>query len=513
MRGPLVTIAIPVNNGADYLGEAIDSALAQTYPNVEIVVVNDGSEDDGATDAVARRFGDRIRYIVQENRGVSGALNTALRQMKGEVFTWLSHDDLFEPQKTARQVELHQRAGSRDDVALFSDFRWIGADGAVLGEECAAHAALVSNPMLAFYDGRINGCTLFAPRDLMVSIGGFDESLRYVQDYHAWRALVGRAALVHLPELLVRIRAHPAQGSRTFAARLEAEAFWSETLARVGEVQAGLVHGGRETMLRRTADFLRYRSPNKRAANAARRQADAVIAQTSVSVLLDLGYDSSAVRRSAESVLAQTHGRLELMLLGDDEQLEPLAEVRRDDRVLACPTTLRGAPARFRAGALVAAGAYVALLESGDLYAPHKIETQLRAMSNAGQLFCHTSYRMRTDGAVVRSGAFGGQAYPEILGGHPIAPSTVMAHRALVAQGLFLSAPEAPLYLSWTDVAARHPLLGLDQPLSELARSPELAPADLVGRLRADPLHARHPYDLSRLEARLAHRFEQALDP
>ena len=84
---PLVSIVIPAYNASNYLAEAIDSALAQTYPNVEIIVVNDGSRDDGATRAVALSYGDQIRYFEKPNGGSSSALNTGIANMKGEWFS------------------------------------------------------------------------------------------------------------------------------------------------------------------------------------------------------------------------------------------------------------------------------------------------------------------------------------------------------------------------------------------------------------------------------------------
>ena len=79
---PLVSIIIPVYNGSDYLKEAIESALAQTYSNIEILVVNDGSCDDGKTEEIALSYKDRIRYITKPNGGVSSALNLGIAQMK-----------------------------------------------------------------------------------------------------------------------------------------------------------------------------------------------------------------------------------------------------------------------------------------------------------------------------------------------------------------------------------------------------------------------------------------------
>ena len=83
---PLVSVIIPVYNGGDYLAEAINSVLSQSYPNIEIIVVNDGSDDEDLTEKVALSFGERIRYFSKKNGGVSSALNFGLKKMKGDFF-------------------------------------------------------------------------------------------------------------------------------------------------------------------------------------------------------------------------------------------------------------------------------------------------------------------------------------------------------------------------------------------------------------------------------------------
>jgi glycosyltransferase involved in cell wall biosynthesis len=105
IEGPLVSIIIPVYNGSNYLAEAIDASLAQTYQNVEVLVVNDGSTDGGASRDIALAYGDRIRYFEKENGGVSTALNFGIEKMHGEYFSWLSHDDLYLPRHIETQVE------------------------------------------------------------------------------------------------------------------------------------------------------------------------------------------------------------------------------------------------------------------------------------------------------------------------------------------------------------------------------------------------------------------------
>src|SRR5437764_1349700 len=108
---PKVSIVIPVYNGGTYFEEALKSALAQTYPNVEIIVVNDGSTDEGKTHSIAQKYLSKIKYFYQSNKGVAGALNTGIRQMTGEFFTWLSHDDMYLPEKTAAQIAFFHKLG------------------------------------------------------------------------------------------------------------------------------------------------------------------------------------------------------------------------------------------------------------------------------------------------------------------------------------------------------------------------------------------------------------------
>src|SRR5271155_3815826 len=101
---PRVSIIMPMYNGANYMRQAIDSALNQTWPSTEVIFVNDGLNDGGETDRIARSYGDRVRYVEKQTGGVASALNTGLEVMDGDVFCRLSHDDLHVPTKTEEQV-------------------------------------------------------------------------------------------------------------------------------------------------------------------------------------------------------------------------------------------------------------------------------------------------------------------------------------------------------------------------------------------------------------------------
>ncbi|MEH3116744.1 MAG: glycosyltransferase [Methylorubrum populi] len=497
-----VTIAIPVHNGANYLGEAIESALRQRHPETEIVVVDDGSDDDGQTFAVAQAFGDRIRILRQPQSGVAAALNTALACASGRLFSWLSHDDLFEPEKTALQVRFLETL-NRDDVCLFSDLSWIDAAGRITGTQRLDHAGLACNPRLAFYDGLINGCTILTSRDLLRRIGGFDARYPHTQDYRMWWTLAREAGLVHVPHCLVRSRLHPEQGSHRPDALAENGAFWDEVLDRTSDLEATLVHGSRERFLRRTGDFLRYRSPNRRVAERADRMARASAAAASVSAVIDVGHDPEAARRTLASVEAQTRPPDEVVLVGAAAVLDAIgrSESGRRDRVLR-PTAEERPSARLRTGLAATRGTYVALLMSPDRFAPDKIATQVAPMSATGCLFSHSSYRIGDE--TVATGGFGGRVYPEIVGDCHVEVSTVAVHRALFLSGLLFMDDDAPLSASWIEVASRHELLGLEQPLShvEVARAGTEAAA-LLSWLRASAAYRGCEKQLRRLENRL----------
>jgi len=98
------------------LREAIDSALAQTYSNVEVLVINDGSNDNGETETIALSYGDKIRYFCKENGGVATALNLGIACMKGDYFSWLSHDDLYYPEKIMMQVGVLAKLADKRDI-------------------------------------------------------------------------------------------------------------------------------------------------------------------------------------------------------------------------------------------------------------------------------------------------------------------------------------------------------------------------------------------------------------
>jgi glycosyltransferase involved in cell wall biosynthesis len=210
---PLVSLAIPVFNGSNFMRFAIDSALAQTYPHIEIIVVNDGSSDHGETEKIALSYGDRVSYYSKKNGGVGSALNLALKKSCGEYFCWLSHDDLYLPEKVARQVEFLKSLPTKDAV-VFCLFSQINAYGKLLPE---LPLPPKFNPDSAAYQLLLNQwlhcCSILAPRSMFLEMGGFREDLPTTQDYDLLIKIGVRYPFFEIPEILLQQRKHPDQGS------------------------------------------------------------------------------------------------------------------------------------------------------------------------------------------------------------------------------------------------------------------------------------------------------------
>ena len=212
---PKVSIVIPVYNGSDYLAEAIDSALAQTYINTEVIVINDGSNDEGKTDSTARSYGSRIRYCYKENGGVASALNHGILKMKGDYFSWLSHDDLYEPTKIEDEIALICSL-NRDNVVVVSNARVLFRSG-IKKKTLINSVAFASFEVFLAMDAEvgINGCSLLIPKRALLDSGGFDVHLPVTQDYDLWYRLSRKFKyeFVLLEKQLVVYRRHDGQDS------------------------------------------------------------------------------------------------------------------------------------------------------------------------------------------------------------------------------------------------------------------------------------------------------------
>jgi glycosyltransferase involved in cell wall biosynthesis len=211
---PKVSIVIPVYKGSNYLREAIDSALAQTYKNIEVIVVNDGSNDGGKTEAIAKSYGDRIHYFYKENGGVATALNLGIHEMVGEYFSWLSHDDVYYPDKLEVQIDYLRRMGDKN-VILYSDCDIIDQSSKKIRSHRVKHVEPEEFIFSLLNGYLINGCTALVPKICFDVVGLFNEDLKSTQDYEMWFRIGRKYKMIHIPNFLIQSRHHSEQGSVT----------------------------------------------------------------------------------------------------------------------------------------------------------------------------------------------------------------------------------------------------------------------------------------------------------
>lgn len=320
---PLVSIVIPVYNGANYLRQALDSALAQTYGNVEIVVVDDGSTDGGATAEIICSYGDRVRGFTQPNGGCAAALNRAVREARGDFVSWLSHDDLMAPTKIEKQVELLFHQSDPTSTIVYGDYSVFYGDEPVFSDVPALTFPQVQPEHFRYFlttQNCLHGCSLLIPRRAILEHGMFVESLRTVLDFDLWFKLAKTNRFVFCPDVGVHSRAHPDQDSNRKRDLFMAEA--NDLLAR----------------------FARELSPDeiRAASNVSVTTGYYVIAES----FQRRGFESAAARTLA---LAESKARGLLASRSDDpeasEVLESLITLCRASVAGAVPSRLSGPPA------------------------------------------------------------------------------------------------------------------------------------------------------------------------
>lgn len=225
-NSPLVSIVIPVYNGADFVEEAIESALTQTYRSIEVIVIDDGSNDEGKTREILERYKNDVSLFIKPNGGCASALNLGISQMNGSYFSWLSHDDIYDPSKIERQLQLLDVYG--EDSIVYSNIRIINTVGDILSEtkhDRTFKRDALEDPFIPLALSLINGCSLLITKKLISS--GFEEKYITTQDYHKWREILPKTKIIFCPEALVYSRSHSNQDSLTNPRHTkEADEYW-----------------------------------------------------------------------------------------------------------------------------------------------------------------------------------------------------------------------------------------------------------------------------------------------
>jgi len=228
---PTISVLMPVYNGGRFLEAALDSVLAQTFTDFELIAIDDGSRD-GSSEVLARFAArdPRVRVFTQENRGIVASLNRALALGRAPLVARMDADDVARPDRFAKQVAcLREHA----DIAVLSGaMELIDANGAPLrvdtfptSPEAVARELLerccVSHP------------AVMARTEVLRSVGGYRRAAQHAEDYDLWLRIAEIGRIANLPDVLLAYRMHPVKASTQHLVAVELAALAVRGAARL----------------------------------------------------------------------------------------------------------------------------------------------------------------------------------------------------------------------------------------------------------------------------------------
>lgn len=208
---PLVSVVITAYNEEEYIAEALESVLEQTYRNVEIVVVDDGSTD--ATGEVVKAYGDAVQYVWKENGGSASARNRGIRESQGAYVAFLDADDLWRPTKL--EIQMQQHAADPTLAWSYTDSYLVGAsDETILYRRSQVQSCPDGEVLADLLLGNFIAPSMTVVRsDVLEAVGGFDETPlhRISEDWDLWLRIAEqhRVRFINVP--LTCMRQHPSR--------------------------------------------------------------------------------------------------------------------------------------------------------------------------------------------------------------------------------------------------------------------------------------------------------------
>jgi len=200
---PLVSVVIPTYNYGQYVCDAIDSALGQSYPHIEVIVVDDGSTDD--TQEKVKKYGDKIRYIYKNNAGLSVARNTGIQEAKGGYIAFLDSDDIWNKDKIEKQMAVMKKNGFG---LVGCSVRQIDEEGRSLGEVAYKNYDDQDEFFRKLLEKNVvsGGSGALVRKECFSSLGMFDETLKSAEDWDMWLRIAPKYKITVVEEPLVSVR-------------------------------------------------------------------------------------------------------------------------------------------------------------------------------------------------------------------------------------------------------------------------------------------------------------------
>lgn len=214
-----MSIVIPFYN-CPYIDEALASAIGQSYTNVEVLLVDDGSETHLNTVQAFLHL-PNVHYFRKENGGTASALNTGIISSTGDYFVWLSADDVLRQDKVEKQLHFMLRHNAYFSYTAYSN---MDSHSRVFGEPVTSRIPdKLSFFRMMMKSCPINGSSVMIRMGVFASIGMFDQGLPYTHDYDLWLRMLPHYEFYYLDEPLTLYRVHDAMGTKVHAAEISRE--------------------------------------------------------------------------------------------------------------------------------------------------------------------------------------------------------------------------------------------------------------------------------------------------
>lgn len=208
MKGsPTVSVIICVYNGERYLRESIESALAQSYPSVEVIIINDGSTDN--SESICRSYEGRVTCLSQRNQGLAQARNRGIGESKGAYIALLDQDDLWRPDKLEKQMKLFVQ---NPELGLaYSNYLQIDPEGRVIEKKSSEERRMRRGRVVSdLYDHNfIGNATVVVPKEVLDQVGPFSKDLAYSLDWDLWLRIAFKYPVDFVDEPLASWRWRP----------------------------------------------------------------------------------------------------------------------------------------------------------------------------------------------------------------------------------------------------------------------------------------------------------------
>lgn len=209
MRQPLVSVVIPCYNHENFVQDCIQSVIDQTYENIELIIIDDGSKDDSVEKIqqmiplCEQRFR-RFEFRTRSNIGLSATLNEALDWCEGKYYSAIASDDQFIETKTVIQVDYLE--SNIDVAAVLGGVYWIDNSNQILGKKFSKKK-FYSFKEIFLLEHNLNVCTQMTRLDTIKKLGGYKEGF-LVEDWYMWLKLAQKGNVVNLPMIFTKYRKH-----------------------------------------------------------------------------------------------------------------------------------------------------------------------------------------------------------------------------------------------------------------------------------------------------------------